>query len=117
VPDRANEVLAAAHPKPKTPVAVNGIECGLVLSFPPCRDPAAGLAAGIGAVSVHTRCAVARAPADQGAVRQERVAGWAALGRDLLKGPVWPLCRTHVLHICLSAVISSCGIGPAGGWR
>ena len=88
MPDRANEVLAAAHPKPKTPVAVNGIECGLVLSFPPCRDPAAGLAAGIGAVSVHTRCAVARAPADQGAAGQERMASWAALGRDLDHGAI-----------------------------
>ena len=44
--------------------------------------------AGVGAMAVHSRGAVARAPADQGAVRQERVTGGASLGRDLLHAAI-----------------------------
>jgi hypothetical protein len=45
---------------------------------------------------MHAGRAVARRPADEGAVREERVAGWAAFGRDFLDRTVRSEPRTHV---------------------
>jgi hypothetical protein len=85
-------VLKAEHHNPRANIKTFGDAlrwAAATMSTRPHSPSVDQEPAPVGAVTVHPRCAVARAPADRGAVREQRVTGRAALGRDLDHAAIW----------------------------